>query len=38
MNATAQAFGIGTLIGIVLFFILARLGMIDKFLWWLEKK
>lgn len=32
MNPIAQAFGIGILIGIVLFFILARLGLIDKFL------
>lgn len=30
MNETAQALGIGTLIGIVLFFVLAGFGVIDK--------
>jgi len=32
MSGTAEAFGIGTLIGIVAFFVLARFGVIDKLL------
>ena len=38
MNATAQAFAIGTIGGIILFFVMARLGLIDKFLYWIEKR
>lgn len=38
MNAMAQAFGIGTLLGIVLFFVLARYGLIDKLIDSLDKK
>lgn len=37
MNATAQAFGIGTLLGIALFFVLARFGVIDRLLHWLDR-
>lgn len=32
MNPTAQAFGIGIILGVILFFILARAGLIDKLL------
>lgn len=38
MNGMAQLFGIGTLFGIVLFFALAHFGLIDKFIWWIEKR
>jgi hypothetical protein len=38
MNGLAQAFGIGTIGGIILFFVLARMGLIDKFLMWIEKR
>ena len=37
MSGMAQAFGIGTLIGIVLFFVLARFGVIDKLLMSIER-
>lgn len=37
MNPIAQAFGIGIILGIILFFILARIGLIDKFLVSLDK-
>jgi predicted RND superfamily exporter protein len=37
MNPIAQAFGIGIIIGIILFFILARIGLIDKFLKSIDK-
>lgn len=37
MNAMAQAFGIGTILGIVLFFVLARFGVIDKLLVSIER-
>lgn len=30
MSHTAQALGIGTIIGIVLFFVMASMGLIDK--------
>jgi hypothetical protein len=38
MNGMAQAFGIGTMIGIGLFFVLAYYGLIDKLLYWIEKR
>ncbi len=38
MNGLAQSFGIGTLIGIMLFFVLAKFGYIDKLLHWIEKR
>jgi len=38
MNGMAQAFGIGTIIGISLFFVLAYYGLIDKLILWIEKK
>ncbi|BCK87095.1 hypothetical protein MIZ01_0865 [Sideroxyarcus emersonii] len=37
MNPMAQAFGIGTLLGIALFFILARFGLIDRLLASMER-
>jgi hypothetical protein len=38
MSALPQAFGIGTLVGIVLFFVLAKFGYIDKLINWIEKR
>ncbi len=38
MNGTAQAFAIGTLLGIALFFVMAYFGLIDKLLGWFEKR
>jgi hypothetical protein len=38
MNGLPQAFGIGTLAGIILFFVLAKLGYIDRFLNWIERR
>ncbi len=38
MSATAQAFGIGMVLGIVLFFVMVWLGWIDKFLHSIEKR
>jgi predicted RND superfamily exporter protein len=37
MNPVAQAFGIGIILGIILFFILARVGLIDKLLVSIDK-
>jgi hypothetical protein len=37
MSGMAQAFGIGTLIGIVLFFVLAHFGVIDRLLTSIER-
>jgi hypothetical protein len=37
MNATAQAFGIGIILGIIAFFILAKFGVIDKMLASMDK-
>ncbi|ADE12105.1 hypothetical protein [Sideroxydans lithotrophicus] len=37
MNATAQAFGIGIILGIIVFFILAKFGVIDKLLVSMDK-
>lgn len=37
MNPIAQAFGIGIVLGIILFFILARAGLIDKLLVSMDK-
>jgi len=37
MNATAQAFAIGILGGIIIFFVLAYFGWIDKFIRWVDK-
>ena len=38
MNPIAQAFGIGIIIGIILFFVCIRFGWIDKFFAAIEKK
>lgn len=37
MNPIAQAFGIGIVLGIILFFVLARAGLIDKWLASMDK-
>lgn len=37
MSQTAQALGIGTIIGIVLFFVMAAFGLIDKLIISMEK-
>lgn len=37
MNQTAQALGIGTIIGIILFFVLAAFGLIDKLIASMER-
>ncbi len=37
MNLIAQAFGIGIIIGIILFFVFVRLGWIDKLIESIEK-
>ena len=37
MSGMAQAFGIGTIIGIILFFVLARFGLIDRLLISIER-
>jgi hypothetical protein len=38
MSGIAQSFGMGTIIGIVLFFVLARYGMIDKLIHWIDRR
>lgn len=38
MNTIAEAFGIGTIIGIILFFVFVRLGWIDKLVKSIEKR
>jgi ABC-type nitrate/sulfonate/bicarbonate transport system permease component len=38
MNTIAEAFGIGTIIGIVLFFVMVRLGWIDKLIDSIDKR
>ena len=37
MNTVAKAFAIGTVIGIVLFFVMVRLGWIDKLIKSMDK-
>jgi hypothetical protein len=38
MSALPQAFGIGTIAGIVLFFVLAKFGYIDKLIHWIDRR
>ena len=38
MSATAQAFGIGMILGIVMFFVMVWLGWIDKLLHSIERR
>jgi len=38
MSTIAEAFGIGTIIGIILFFVSVRLGWIDKLISSIEKR
>lgn len=42
MSQTAQALGIGTIIGIIIFFVMAAFGLIDKLIasieGWFEQK
>jgi hypothetical protein len=38
MNPIAEAFGIGTILGIVLFFVFLQLGWIDKFINSIDKR
>ena len=38
MNPIAEAFGIGTIIGIILFFVMVRLGWIDKLIRSIDKR
>lgn len=38
MNTVAEAFGIGTIIGIILFFVMLRLGWIDKLIQSIDRR
>jgi ABC-type nitrate/sulfonate/bicarbonate transport system permease component len=38
MNSTALGFGIGIIIGIILFFVLVSIGWIDKLVEWIDKR
>jgi ABC-type nitrate/sulfonate/bicarbonate transport system permease component len=38
MNSVALGFGIGTIIGIILFFVLVRIGWIDKLIESIDKR
>jgi hypothetical protein len=38
MNSTALGFGVGIIIGLILFFVLLSIGWIDKLIEWIDER